>query len=314
MGEDSVFITGGAGFIGRWLVARCLEEGLRVAVYDNLSTGKKENIVPFLKHIDFFEADILDYQSLKTSMDKVKPSVIFHLAAYHFIPFCNEHPLETIRVNVEGTYSVLRAATECGVAKAVIASTGAIYPSEESPLSEDKAVAPSDIYGLSKVLAEEIARFFANTTQLRCIVARLFNTYGPYETNPHLIPHIIQSLHKAPRVELGNIHTKRDYIYVEDVANLLLQCSRINDQRYVVINIGTGREYSAQEIVAEIADLMGIQIEIVISPERIRAVDKLHQIADITKLVQLTGSRPQHSLREGLKKYLIHEGLLFNHT
>jgi len=308
MNTNNVFITGGAGFIGRWLVKRCLEEGLRIAVYDNLSVGKLENIAPFLDYIDFFESDILDYQSLKSAIEKTRPSVVFHLAAYHFIPFCNQYPTETLRVNVEGTYSVLRAASECGVEKAIIASSGAIYPNREYPLNEDEGVSPSDIYGLSKVLSEEIARFFANITPLKCIVARLFNTYGPYETNPHLIPHIIQSLHKAPRVELGNIHTKRDYIYVEDVANFLLQCSKINSSKYLVVNIGTGREYSAQEIVAEISDLLGIHIEVVISSERIRKVDKPHQIADITRLVQLTGFYPQYSLREGLKKYLIHEG------
>jgi len=305
---DNVFITGGAGFIGRWLVKRCLEEGLRVAVYDNLSVGKLENIAPFLDHIDFFEANILDYKRLKSAIEKTSPSVVFHLAAYHFIPFCNEHPADTLRVNVEGTYSVLRAASECSVNKAVIASSGAVYTSRECPLSEDDPVAPSDIYGLSKVLSEEIARFFANTTHVKHVVARFFNTYGPYETNPHLIPHIVQSLHKAPRVELGNTHTKRDYIYVEDVANFLFQCAKINGQKYLVVNIGTGHEYSVQEIVAEISDLMRTQIQVVISPDRTRAVDKLHQIADITRLVELTGCYPQYSLREGLKKYLIHEG------
>jgi UDP-glucose 4-epimerase len=308
--KGTVFITGGAGFIGRWLVARCLEVGLRVAVYDNLCAGRLENIAPFLSKIDFFKDDILNYQVLKESVEKTKPDVIFHLAAHHFIPFCNEYQLETMRVNVEGTYSVLDVAARSRCKTVVLASTGAIYPSQDSPLSEDIIPVPVDVYGFSKLLCEEIARFFSNTRSIRCVVARLFNTYGPYETNPHLIPHIIASLHNGHRVELGNIRTKRDYIYVEDVANLLLQCSKINSPNYVVINIGTGHEYSAAEIIAEISNLMGTEIEIVITPERVRAVDKNHQIADITRLVQLTGCRPQHSLREGLRKLLVYEGFL----
>lgn len=310
MVNGTVLITGGAGFIGRWLVARCLQEGLRVAVYDNLCAGRLDNIAPFLDKIDFFEADILDSQALMAAMQKTAPDTVFHLAAHHFIPFCNEHPLDTMRVNVDGTYSVLSTAAKCNVRTAVIVSSGVIYPSREGPLSEDEIPVPGDVYGLSKILCEETGRFFVNTTPLRCLVARLFNTHGPYETNLHLIPHIMESLRSGPRIELGNVHTKRDYIYVEDVANLLLQCSKIKGPRYAVINIGTGHEYSAQEIVAEIADLMGSQIEIVIAPERVRAVDKLHQIADITKLVQLTGCRPKYSLRDGLRKLLGHEGLL----
>ncbi len=306
----TAFITGGAGFIGRWLVARCLEEGLRVAVYDNLCAGRLENIAPFLERVDFFEADILDYQSLKASIKKTKPGVVFHLAAHHFIPFCNEHPLETMRVNVDGTYFVLSAAVECGVTTAVIVSSGAIYASRDGPLSEDETPAPSDVYGLSKVLCEEIARFFAGTTPLRCVVARLFNTYGPYEATAHLIPHIMKSLRSGRYVELGNVHTKRDYVYVEDAADLLLRCSKINGVRYAVVNIGTGHEYSAQEIVAQISGLLRARIEVGIVPERVRAIDKLHQIADVARLVQLTGCRPRHTLKDGLRKLLIHEGLM----
>lgn len=310
MTSNAIFITGGAGFIGRWLVARCLEQGLKVAIYDNLCAGTLENIKPFLDQIDFFEADILDRERLLAAIEATVPDTVFHLAAHHFIPFCNDHPLEALRVNVLGTYCVLDAAARSGVKTIVVASTGAIYPNQDGPLSEDLMPVPVNVYGLSKVLCEEIARFFANTTSLRCVVARLFNTYGPYETNPHLIPHIMASLHEGPRVELGNVHTKRDYIYVEDVANLLLQCAKTNGPQCVIVNVGTGREYSAEQIIAEISSLMGTEIEIVIAPERVRAVDKLHQIADITRLERLTGCRPQYSLREGLRKLLVHEGLL----
>ncbi len=304
-----VFITGGAGFIGRWVVAQCLEQGDQVAVYDNLQAGSMDHLLDFAGAIDFYEADILDWEALLTAMEEVRPAVVFHLAALHFIPYCNAHPQETLRVNVEGTYNVLEAAARVGVRTTVVASSGAIYPSVEGLIPETLPPAPVDIYGLSKLLAEQVAEQFARTTEMACVSARLFNTYGPFETNPHLIPHIIASLQQGPMVELGNIHTRRDYIYVEDVARLLVALGERVTKGYEVVNVGTGEEYSAADIVEILQELMGRPIEIRIDPSRVRKVDKLHQQADITRLYKLTGMRPEVSLREGLARLLQHEGL-----
>jgi UDP-glucose 4-epimerase len=125
-----------------------------------------------------------------------------------------------------------------------------------------------------------------------------------------LIPHIIDSLRTGASVELGNVDTKRDYVYVEDVAKILTRYSQIDGLKHSTMNVGTGTEYSAQEIVDCLADLIGKPIEIVASPDRVRKADKLHQIADTTTLAKLVGYLPQHALRDGLKKLLVHEGLL----
>ncbi len=304
-----VLVTGGAGFIGRWMVARCLERGYQVAVYDNLTAGSVDHLLAFSDQIDFYEADILDTARLQAVMEETAPEIVFHLAALHFIPYCNAHPQETLRVNVEGTYNVLDAAARVGVRTVVVASSGAIYPSVEGLIPETLAPAPVDVYGLSKLLTEQVAEQFARTKAMACVAARLFNTYGPYETNPHLIPHIMASLQQGPVVELGNIHTKRDYIYVEDVARLLVALGERVTEGYEVVNVGTGQEYSAQEIIETLSELMGQAIEIRIDPERVRPVDKLHQRADTARLQQLTGMLPEVTLREGLARLLQHEGL-----
>ena len=268
------------------------------------------NLEPFVDRIRFYEADILDESALSAAMADAKPSIVFHLAAHHFIPFCNAHPLETMRVNVDGAYAVLRAAATCGAKTAVVASSGVVYASGTDPLNEDDPPKLADIYGLSKHLDEQIARFFAETTSMRCLVARLFNTYGPRETNPHLIPHIMGALHAGPRVPLGNIHTKRDYIYVEDTATSLLDYACGAGPSFAVVNVGTGQEYSAAEIVEEIGTLLGRPIQIDVDPSRQRTDDKLHQIADTGRLKAWTGRLPRHSLREGLQALLRHEGLV----
>jgi UDP-glucose 4-epimerase len=313
MPSKNAFITGGAGFIGRWVVDRCLKAGYDVVVYDNLCAGTRANLREFDGQITFVEADILNRPALEAVMKEAQPDVLFHLAAHHFIPFCDEHPDETLRVNVEGTYTVLDMAAEHGVRTAVVASSGAIYPSVDELISEDLPSAPVDVYGLSKLLTEGVCEHVAQTTDLQVVAARLFNTYGAYETNPHLIPHIMESLHEGPTVPLGNIHTKRDYIYVEDVADLLFAAATSDlsryDNGYAVTNVGTGIEYSAEEIIEALRELTGIAIEIKQRANRTRAVDKLHQRADTTRLMALTGSSARHSLREGLAKLLAHEQL-----
>jgi UDP-glucose 4-epimerase len=309
MTEKRVLITGGAGFIGRALVSNCLKNGDQVTVVDNLCTGKAEHLAPFAGEIDFHEVDILDEARLRQVMSNARPEIVFHLAAHHYIPFCNEHPNETLRVNVEGTHVVLNEAAQQGAALAVVASTGALYPSRDTTLEEEISPEPQDIYGVSKHMAEQIARFIAGRSDMRCVTARLFNTYGPYETNPHLIPHIVESLHHAPELELGNILTKRDYIYVEDVAELLDLLARSAKNDYTVVNVGTGCEYSAEEIVRTIEELLGSTIEIRVDPSRLRPVDKLHQRADTRRLEALTGATARHTLRDGLHELILHEGL-----
>lgn len=243
-------------------------------------------------------------------MAAFRPDTVFHLAAHHFIPFCDKHPQETMRVNVEGTHIVLSEAARHGARIAVVASSGAFYPDDDGPLGEELAPAPGDIYGLTKALAENVAQYIARTTELACVSARLFNTYGCYETNPHLIPEIVAKLAGHSDISLGNVHTRRDYIYVEDVAELLCRCADVASQGYTAVNVGTGVEYSAQEIVRLMGEILGQTLRIEIDPARVRKVDKLHQIADTRRLTELTGIRPAHSLSDGLRKLLTHERLL----
>ena len=309
--HDSILITGGAGFIGRALVRVCLEQGCRVAVLDNLGFGRRSNLAPFEDRIVFFEGDIRDEAAVDNVMKTTNPKCVIHLAALHFIPYCDSHPKETLDVNVVGTHVVLRAAAQWGVERTVFASSGALYASATHPLTEwEDKPAPVDVYGLSKLLGEQVCNFFDVNTSLSCRVARLFNAYGPYETNPHLIPHIMESLHRGPIIELGNIHTKRDYVYVEDIANTLFLYSQADEVKQTIMNVGTGFEYSAEELVGCLADLLGTPIEIVADPGRTRKIDKEHQIASTARMTELAGYKPPHTLREGLRKLLAHEGLL----
>ncbi len=311
MAEESVLITGGAGFIGRALVGVCLAHGRRVGVYDNLRNGRAEHLVPYRESIAFFESDIRDGTALDCAFETFRPDSVIHLAALHFIPYCNTHPAETLDVNVTGTYLLLDTCARHGVRNVVFASSGALYPGKARPLEEDQDVpTPEDVYGLSKLLGEQTCRHFVATGGLSCRVARLFNTYGPFETNPHVLPTILQQLHSGNTLELGNLHSKRDYIYVEDTAEALYSLCLLEQVGFDVYNVGTGQEYSVQELVDLIAKLTGRRLNVVQSTTRIRKTDKHHQIANRSKVYARTGFKARIGIEEGLQKLLLADGLL----
>lgn len=306
-----VFITGGAGFIGRWVVARCLADGHEVTAYDNLCVGRKSNLDEFGDRVALVEADILDEERLSTALSEARPDIVFHLAAHHFIPYCNAHPAETLRVNVEGTEIVCRQAAAAGVKRLVAASTGACYPGTDGLLTEATPAVPVDIYGLSKHIMESVLDYYHRSSGLTVRIGRLFNTYGPYETNDHLIPHIMDSLKTGPSIELGNIYTKRDYIFVKDTAASLYGLSQVDKGDLLIANVGTGIEYSAEEIVQMLGQILGSEITISVDEARLRPVDKPHQMADISRLVSATGVKPGYSLEDGLKELVDFERIAF---
>lgn len=306
----SVLITGGAGFIGRWLAKRCIEANHTVCIVDNLSVGRLENLMDLEGRFEFVQADLGDTERLVQCLQRHKVQTVYHLAALHYIPYCESNPRETFEVNVLGTLSVLEAMRRAGVNRIVFASTGALYPPLDTPLTEETPLVAQDIYGLTKLHGETTLAYYQKRYGIQPTIVRLFNTYGPYETNPHLLPHIINTLKQGVReLTLGNLHPKRDYLYVEDVAEGFYRLGSL-DEAQGVFNLGTGVEYSVQEVVNLLGELLGAPLRVVQDPARMRPVDKPHQRADVSKLEATLGWKPVISLREGLTRWLRHEGLL----
>lgn len=300
---SNVVVTGGAGFIGSWLVQYLSDIEANVLIVDNLISGHPD-LLPSLKTIQFEKLDITNQKILEDILKDFKPHYIFHLAALHFIPYCNAHPMDTINVNVLGTQSLLHSASDIGSLKGLIfASSAAVYGISDLPHREDSPLTPIDVYGLSKKMGEQLVRFWAEKTRIPIRVARLFNVYGPHETNPHLIPEIVLQAKKGNRTELGNLDTKRDYIFVKDVIEaLLILGGLIEDSNNLVdiFNVGTGREYSAREVVDILSSVTNISFEVISVPHRRRSVDRTHLTADITKLRHL-GWCPRFGMEEGLQ-------------
>lgn len=296
-------VTGGAGFLGCNLVRKLLEMGNKVIVYDNFSFGRRENVDIQNDNLAVTEGDIQDTNLLQNVMRNHNPEIVIHLAALHFIPYCNAHPCETLRVNVEGTQSLLEVIRNSKVSKIIAASTAAVYPNNGNAYSETDQLAPFDIYGLSKLFMEHLINSFHRETDKVCINARLFNIYGPYETNPHLIPRVMEQLSQnGDTIELGNLTPKRDYIYVDDVADAIIALSSDNVRKSDTFNIGTGYEYSVTDIVTILNKITRRNVKIESVVKYRRDVDREHLLSDISKIEKHTGWKPKYSIEYGLKK------------
>lgn len=305
--QQRVLITGGAGFIGSTLGAHLSSKGHAVFVLDDLSFGRRA--LAQVPDARFFQVDIRDRAATARVLAEVRPQRVLHLAAVHFIPYCNEHPAEAADININGTISVLDAcAATPSVEQVFVASTAAVYPIADGAMAEDHTTGPMDIYGTTKLATEKLASEFHLRTGIPTTVGRFFNAFGPNETNPHLIPEIQKQVRAGARIlKLGNLDPKRDFIHTEDMSRAMEALLDARLGGYEVFNIGRGIEYSVREIVESFARMLGEELTIEVDPARVRKVERMHLLADVSKLKRVTGWEPQWSIDQGVATLLKEE-------
>ena len=305
---DRVLVTGGAGFIGSHLVESLLDSGADVLVVDDFRLGKRDHLGSGpASRLTVIEGDIRSAGDLRPVAD-FAPDAVFHMAALHFIPYCNAHPQEALDVNVLGLDTVIRAVRTAPLKAFVFPSSGAIYGFGDEPWPETAPARPDEIYGISKWMGEQLmARCHADRPGLRTVVARLFNTYGPRETNPHVLPEVMKALTVGKTIELGNLWPQRDLIFVTDTAAGLVAAAQ-GGPGLEVFNVGTGTGTTIEDVMETIGEITGHPVDVRQVPERMRDGDG-HLISDPQKL-QATGWKPQYDLEAGLRALLASEGLL----
>jgi UDP-glucose 4-epimerase len=301
-------VTGGLGFIGNELVRQLLRAGEEVVVLDNRNRVAPD--IGDLTAAKVVDVELTQPERVAAILAELKPKTVFHLAAIHFIPECNASPERTLRVNVEATMGLLRVCAAVGVRHFLYASSGAIYADSPAPLTEESLVGPVDIYGWSKRFGEKLCRWQAAATGLKITICRLFNTYGPRETNAHIVPEIVSQLKQGRRLRLGNTKPRRDYVFTADMAKSLRLLAKVPPASCQTVNIARGEDASVDELIVLLSELMGEPITVEVDQARFRQADKLVQKADVTRLRQLLTWQPEVSLREGLRGLLQYENLL----
>jgi len=307
---DRVLVTGGAGFIGSHVVESLLDSGADVLVVDDFRLGRRAHLGKggAAGRLTVIEGDIRSAEDLRPVAD-FAPDTVFHMAALHFIPYCNAHPQEALDVNILGLDAVIRAVRTAPLRAFVFPSSGAIYGFGDRPWPETAPARPDEIYGISKWMGEQVmGRFHADRPGLRTVVARLFNTYGPRETNPHVLPEVMQALRAGKPIELGNLWPQRDLIYVTDTAGALVAAAQ-GDPGLEVFNVGTGTGTTIEDVMETIGEITGHPVDVRQVPERMRDGDG-HLLSNPQKLMQATGWKPQYDLEAGLRQLLAAEGML----
>ena len=305
---ERVLVTGGAGFVGSYVTQELIDDGADVHALDNGFTGS-DDLVP--DEVTVHDTDLRDADATADVVTNVDPAVLIHLAAIHFIPYCNDHPEEAFDVNVFGTRNLLAAARDLDELQRVVnASSAAVYEPAPGPHREDEGIGPTDIYGRTKLVAEDEARLFNVDTGVPTASARLFNVYGTRETNAHLIPAILEQLEDGSRtVDLGNLTPARDFIHATDVAEAIVTLATEFDGDHRAYNVGTGTEHTVREVVEAVGDALGEPIAIEQDEERVRESDRPHLEPDVSRMESEFGWSASLTLTEGLERLLAAEGI-----
>jgi UDP-glucose 4-epimerase len=300
-------VTGGAGFIGSNLVDALLERGDEVAVVDDLSTGKRENLEGALSNgATLEEIDIRDAEAVSEVVGRTRPDVIFHLAAQIDVRKSVADPANDARINVEGTVNVLSAAQKHGVPRVVNTSTGgAIYgEGQQLPAPEDHPSVPEAPYGLSKWCAEQYCEIFARLHGLSTVSLRYGNVYGPRQ-DPLGEAGVIaifcgKLLDGQTATIFGDGEQTRDYIYIDDVVEANLRAAEADATG--PINVGLGVEKSVLDIVDVLKQHAPDGFDIEHAPERPGEVQ--HIAIDPSRARAELGWEAQVELDLGLKRTL----------
>jgi len=300
---SKIIVTGGAGFIGGHLVPELLSRGHKVFVIDNLYSGRREYIPTEAEYLDLDLARA-DESTVFEVFRGFCPDAVIHLAAIHYIPHCVANPAETFLANVRSTDVIVRALRGTSAQKLIAASTADVYPLLDRPHVESEVPAPNNPYGLSKFLLEEIVAGAARTNpNLSCVALRLFNVYGPRDTNPHVIPAIVDLLRSAsPEICVGATETTRDFVHVDDAVRAIYMALLRDTGKHDVFNVGTGQATSIGQVLRILLQAAGDGREVVHDKNLLRAYDRSSLTSDIRKIGRKLEWHPTVTIEDGLTR------------
>lgn len=237
--SQKVFVTGGAGFIGSHIVESLLKQGASIAVYDNLSFGKMNNLTPFAKDLRFIQGDILDYDCLKSSIKG--HDIVSHHAAQLEIFLGVEAPIRDLEINTIGTLNILRAAHENNVVKVINASSACVYGQTINKTNEEHLPFPNWEYGVSKLAAERYGKIYNDYHNLPVTSLRYGIVYGEKEWFRRVLTILIKrAIRNEPLVVFGKGDQVRDFVYVKDAVRLHNACIENDESNGQIYNVGTG--------------------------------------------------------------------------
>jgi UDP-glucose 4-epimerase len=297
-------VTGGAGFIGSNVVEELLRRGEKVRVFDDFSSGNRNNLTPFGDRIEIVEGDLRDKSAVERAVRGVVG--VFHQAALRSVPRSVDDPLATNDVNITGGLNLLIACRDAKVKRLVAASSSSVYGANEAlPKREDQELLPVSPYAASKLAGEHYCRIFSGLYGVETVSLRYFNVFGPRQDPASqyaaVVPLFIQAaLDGEPATVHGDGLQSRDFTYIDNVVQANLRAMETPGVSGEAFNIACGERYTLIDILEAVERELGVKVARNHTPSR--AGDVRHTLADISKAERLLGFKPTIGFEEGMAK------------
>jgi UDP-glucose 4-epimerase len=293
-----IFVTGGAGYIGSATAEALIQAGHSVTVYDSLVTGA-----------EFIHASLDDSHALAEALTTAKYDAIMHFAAFIEAGESMKDPGKFFRNNFTNSLQLMETAVQAGVKKIVFSSTAAVYQSSEEPITEESPLGPTNVYGHTKLMAEQALEWYRSIYGLHFAVLRYFNACGAlpgrgeaHQPESHLIPRVLDIA--LGRAESATIYGTdyptpdgtciRDYIHIADLVSAhILSLNALDKHDKMIYNIGSGNGFSVREVIEAARKVTGHAIPIIELPRR--AGDSARLVASPNKLMKELGWKPTHT-------------------
>lgn len=294
-------VTGAGGFIGANIIEKLLREDQEIHVLWKETTNPWR-LKNFKKKIHIHSVNFLKTTLLKKTVELINPQIIIHLAAHG--AYSRQTDIKKIiQTNILGTINLLTATKNIPYEAFINTGTSSEYGYKNKPMKETDALMPTSFYAASKASATYLSSVFAQEFNKPILTVRPFSVYGPYEEKGRFIPTIITALQTDQPIMLTSGAVRRDFIYVEDFVNgVLALTQKAGIFKGQIFNIGSGKEYSNDEVVLTLFHVVKKSVLIKKGQFPKRKWDTTHWIADIHKMKKNIGWKPKYSLEKGLVK------------
>ncbi len=301
----NIFLTGGAGYIGSAAAATLLQAGHSVTIFDSLVTGHREAIPDEAR---FIHADLGERTAIDAALNEEQYDAVMHFAAFIEAGESMSNPGKYFHNNLVFSAGLIEACVRAKVKRFVLSSTAAVYASSDQPLSEESPLGPSNVYGQTKLMIEQILEWYRQIHGLRFAALRYFNAAGAlpgrgeaHQPESHLIPLVLQvALGQRPEIKIfGDDYPTpdgtciRDYIHIADLIDAHLLClEALDDQDRLLYNLGNGAGYSVREVIEESRRVTGKEISALDAPRRPGDAPRL--VASSEKIQRELGWAPKY--------------------
>ncbi|MCJ7691749.1 MAG: NAD-dependent epimerase/dehydratase family protein [Clostridiaceae bacterium] len=296
--DKKVLITGASGFVGACLARRLLKEkhSIHIITRDTTNLWRLCDVV---KDIEIHNIDLIDSEKIAKLASDINIDQVYHLATYGGYHY-QKNVEDVINTNVVGTWNLFREFSKKGIEMFINTSSSSEYGEKREPMREEMRVVPNNMYGASKVAGTILCSTYASINKIPLVTLRLFSPYGYYDAKTRLIPTVISSCLLGKKIKLSQKDSKRDFVFIDDVVEAYLAASKLESSYGEIFNIGSGLQYTTEEIVNNILNLIGKDAKISWEPNLYRQYEPLMWVSDNKNAYEKLNWSPKVEISVGL--------------